>query len=257
MKTNLLPIYLREVRSLFYSPVAWLVLFAFYVLGGFFWVSPLSHYASYSLMLASGRMGGGQQMKLVDYLIAPYFGNLAVVFIFLLPLVSMRQLSEEKKSGTIEILFTWPFSDLDIVLGKWLASLTLLVAMLVPTLLNFVLIMDKAAMPWAVIASGMAGIFLVGACFLAVGLFTSSLTENQVVAAALSFGALLFLFILSWVEAETSGLTKELVGQLSIIGHLQSLTKGLLDLKDVSYFVLFTVLMLFGTLRVLESKKWR
>jgi ABC-2 type transport system permease protein len=257
MKTNLLPIYLREVRSLFYSPVAWLVLFAFYLLGGFFWVSPLMQYASYSLMLASGRMGGGQQMKLVDYLIAPYFGNLAVVFIFLLPLVSMRQFSEEKKSGTIEILFTWPFSDLDIVLGKWFASLTLLAAMLAPALLNFVLIADKTAVPWPVVASGFAGIFLVGACFLAVGLFTSSLTENQVVAAALSFGALLFLFILSWVEGLVSGLARDLVDQLSIVAHMHDLTKGLLDLKDVSYFVLFTLLMLFGTLRVLESKEWR
>lgn len=254
MKTNLLPIYLREVSSLFYSPVAWLVLFAFYLLGGFFWVSPLMQYASYSLIMASR---GGGEMHLVDYLIAPYFGNLAVTFIFLLPLVSMRQLSEEKKSGTIEILFTWPFSDLDIVLGKWFASLTLLAAMLAPAWLNFVLIADKTAVPWPVVASGFAGIFLVGACFLAVGLFTSSLTENQVVAAALSFGALLFLFILSWVEGLTSGLARDLVDQLSIIAHMHDLTKGLLDLKDVSYFVLFTLLMLFGTLRVLESKKWR
>jgi ABC-2 type transport system permease protein len=255
VKTNLLPIYLREVRSLFYSPVAWLVLFAFYLLGGFFWVSPLMQYASYSLIMAS--RGGGGEMKLVDYLIAPYFGNLAVTFIFLLPLISMRQLSEEKKSGTIEILFTWPFSDLDIVLGKWLASLTLLAAMLAPVLLNFALIADKTAVPWPVVASGLTGIFLVGACFLAVGLFTSSLTENQVVAAALSFGALLFLFILSWVEGLTTGLARDLVDQLSIIAHMHDLTKGLLNLKDVTYFVLFTLLMLFGTLRVLESKKWR
>lgn len=255
MKSNLLPIYLREVRSLFYSPVAWLVLFAFYLLGGFFWVAPLTQYASYSVMEAS--RGGGTEMKLVDFLIAPYFGNLAVTFIFLLPLVSMRQLSEEKKSGTIEILFTWPFSDLDIVLGKWFAGLTLLAAMLAPALLNFALIADKTAVPWPVVASGLAAIFMVGACFLAVGLFTSSLTENQVVAAALSFGALLLLFVLSWLESSTSGLVKDLVGQLSIISHFQDLIKGLLTLKDVSYFVLFTVLMLFSTLRVLESKKWR
>lgn len=254
MKTNLLPIYLRETRSLFYSPVAWLVLFAFYLLGGFFWVAPVTQYANYSVMLASR---GGGQMKLVDYLIAPYFGNVAVTFIFLLPLVSMRQLSEEKKSGTIETLFTWPFSDLDIVLGKWLASLTLLAAMLAPVTLNFALIADKTTVPWPVVASGLVGIFMVGACFLAVGLFTSALTENQVVAAALSFGALLFLFVLNWLQSSTSGVVRDLVGQLSIIGHLQDLTKGLVNLKDVSYFVLFTVFMLFGTLRVLESKKWR
>lgn len=253
MRTNLLPIYWREVRSLFYSPIAWIVLFAFYVLAGFFWVAPLTQYAAYSVMMA----GRGEPMKLVDYLIAPFLGNLTVTFIFLLPLVSMRQLSEEKKSGTIETLFTYPFSDLDIVLGKWLAGLTLLAAMLLPLLLDFALIADKAAVPWAVVASGLAGIFLVGASFLAVGLFTSSLTENQVVAAALGFGALLFLFVLNWLSSSLSGGLRDLVGQLSIIAHMQDLTKGLLGLKDVTYFILFTAFMLFCTLRVLEGKKWR
>jgi ABC-2 type transport system permease protein len=255
VKTNILPIYLREVRSIFYSPVAWLVLFAYYLLGGFFWVAPVMQYAQYSMMQAARNTGA--DMKLVDYLIAPYFGNVSVTFIFLLPLVSMRQLSEEKKSGTIEILFTWPFSDLDIVLGKWFASLTLLAAMLAPSLINFLMIADKTTLPWAVVASGFTGIFLLGACYLSVGLFTSSLTENQVVAAALSFGALLFLFVLSWIENDASGPVKDLVGQLSILGHMQDLTKGLVNVKDVTYFILFTVLMLFGTLRVLESKKWR
>jgi len=254
VKTNILPMYLRELKAIFYSPVAWIVLFIYYILGGFFWVAPVLNYARYSVMMASR---GGGEMKLVEYLIAPYFGNVVVTFIFLLPLVSMRQFSEEKKSGTIETLFTWPFSDLDIVLGKWFASLTLLGAMLAPTFLNFALIADKTALPWAVVASGFFGIFLVGACYLAVGLFTSALTENQVIAAALSFGALLLLFVLSWVENETSGAVKDLVGQLSIISHLQDLTKGLVNLKDITYFILFTVLMLFGTLRVLESKKWR
>ena len=256
MKTNILPMYLRELRAIFYSPVAWIVLFAYYLLAGYFWVALEGHYAYYSIMMAS-RGGGGQEMKLADYLIEPYFGNVTVTFLFLLPLVSMRQLSEEKKSGTIEILFTWPFSDLDIVLGKWFASLTLLAAMLVPTLIDFLLIADKAAVPWAVVASGYTGIFLVGACYLAVGLFTSSLTENQVVAAALSFGALLLLFVINWIEPNTSGAVKALIGQLSITGHSQDLTKGLVNLKDIVYFILFTVLMLFGTLRVLESKKWR
>jgi ABC-2 type transport system permease protein len=255
VKTNIFPIYQREVRAIFYSPVAWIALFGYYLLGGFFWVAPVMKYAFYSMMSAARHSGG--EMKLVDYLIAPYFVNVVITFIFLLPLVSMRQFSEEKKSGTIEILFTWPFSDLDIVLGKWFASLTLLAAMLVPSLINFALISDKTTIPWLVVACGFSGLFMVGACFLAVGLFTSSLTENQIIAAVFSFGTLLFLFILNWVEGQTSGFVKDLVGQLSIQGHLQDMAKGLVNLRDVSFFVLFTALMLFGTLRVLESKKWR
>lgn len=253
MKTNIAPIYLRELKGIFYSPVAWLVLFAFYLLAGYFWAASVTAYASYSYMAA----GRGAEMKLMEYLVSPYFGNVTVIFIFLLPLVSMRLFSEEKKTGTIETLFTMPFSDLDIVLGKWLASVTLLAAMLLPTLLFPLLIADKTVMPWAVVASGFGGLFLLGGCFLAVGLFTSALTENQVVAAALGFGSLLFLFILGWMSSELSGAPKALLEQLAIMNHFQDLSKGVLNLKDLSYFVLFTVLMLFGALRVLESKKWR
>jgi ABC-2 type transport system permease protein len=254
MKSNITPIYLRELKAIFYSPVAWLVLFAFYLLAGYFWAASVTAYASYSYMSA-GR--GGGDMRLMDYLISPYLGNLTVIFIFLLPLVSMRLLSEEKKTGTIESLFTWPFSDLDIVLGKWFASLTLLAAMLLPLLLFPLLIADKCAMPWAVVAAGFGGLFLLGGAFLAVGLFTSALTENQVIAAALGFGSLLFLFILGWMSNEVSGAPKALLEQLAIMNHFQNMSKGVLNLKDVSYFIFFTVLMLFGALRVLESKKWR
>lgn len=253
MKSNILPIYLRELKSIFYSPVAWLVLFAFYLLGGYFWAASVTAYANYSVMMA----GRGGQMKLVDYLIAPYSGNVTVTFIFLLPLVSMRLLSEEKKSGTIETLFTLPFSDLDILLGKWFASLSLLAAMLIPTLIFPLIIADKTVMPWAVVFSGFGGLFLLGACFLAVGLFASALTENQVIAAALGFGSILFLFILGWMGGQTSGWLKTLLDQVAIMNHFQDMAKGLINLKDISYFTLFTVLMLFGTLRVLESKKWR
>lgn len=255
MKTNILPIYLRELKALFYSPVAWLVLFAFFLLGGYFWAASVTGYANYSMM--AGMRGGGGDMKIVDYLIAPFFGNVTVTFIFLLPLVSMRLLSEEKKSGTFELLFTYPFSDLDIVLGKWFATLTLLAAMLIPTLCFPALIADKTSLPWAVILSGLAGLFLVGACFLAAGLFTSALTENQVIAAALGFGSILFLFIMGWMSGEASGWIKSVLEQVAIMSHFQDLTKGVINLKDISYFILFTVLLLFGTLRVLESKKWR
>ncbi len=103
----------------------------------------------------------------------------------------------------------------------------------------------------------MLGLFLVGAGYLAAGLFFSSLTENQIVAAALSFGSLLFLFVLGWMESLSSGWVKDLVANLTILNHFQGLTKGVINLKDLSYFIFFTFFCLFGTLRVLESKQWR
>src|SRR5258708_30902200 len=141
MKTNILPIYFRELKSIFYSTVAYMVLFAFYLLGGYFFASVVTAYANYSMMSA-GR--GGGDMKLMEYLVVPYMGNVAVTFIFILPLISMRAFSEEKKSGTIETLFTLPFSDLDILLGKYFATLSLLLAMLLPVYLLPLLIADKA-----------------------------------------------------------------------------------------------------------------
>ncbi len=258
MKTNILPIYNRELKSIFYSPVAYLVLFAFYLLASFFWYTSLAWYAKASMEAAAmAQFRGGQEMHLGEMLIAPFYGNVTVTFLLLLPLISMRQLSEEKKMGTIEILFTYPFSDLDVVLGKWLASLTLLAALLAPTLLFPLLIADKAALPWGIILNGMAGLFLVGASCLAVGLFFSALSENQIVAAALSFGSLLFLFVLGWLESLTSGTVKSLLGNLALLNHFQGMAKGLISLKDLSYFFFLSFFCLFGTLRVLESKQWR
>ena len=255
MSSNITPIYLKELKSIFYSPVAYLVLFAFYLLSGYFWAASVTAYSQYSFMMA-GR-GGGGEMKLVDYLIAPYFGNVVVTFIFLLPLVGMRSFSEEKKTGTFEVLFTYPFSDLDILLGKYFAALTLLGAMLLPLFLQPLLIADKAALPWGTLLTGLGGLFMVGACFLAAGLLTSALTENQVIAAALGFGSILFLFILGWMEGQASGVTKDLLQGLSVISHFQDLSKGVVNLKDILYFFFFTGFSLFTTLRVLESKKWR
>ncbi len=253
MKTNILPIYMREIRSLFLSPVAWLVLAAFLLLTGYFWSAGVSAYAQYSFNMARQ----GTPMRLTEWLIAPFLGNVTVTFVFLLPLLSMRAFSEEKKTGTIETLFTLPFTDLDIVLGKWFASLTLLGVMLAVALVFPLSIMDKTHLHWPVILVGYAGVFMVGAAFLSVGMFTSSFTENQVVAAALGFGSTLLLFVLGWMQSQATGWSRDLIDQLSLLSHFQDLTKGVIHVRDLSYFVLFCTLCLFGTLRVLESKKWR
>jgi ABC-2 type transport system permease protein len=254
MKTNILPIYFRELKSIFFSPVAYLVLFAFYLLGGYFFASVVTAYSNYSMM-AAGR--GGGDMKLMEYLFVPYMGNVAVTFIFILPLISMRAFSEEKKSGTIETLFTLPFTDVDILLGKYLATLTLLLAMLAPLYLFPLLIADKAAVHWPAVLSGYFGLFLVGATFVSVGIFTSAMTENQVISAALGFGAILLLFVLGWMESSASGFYKDLLQNLAIMSHFQDMSKGLVNLKDIVYFILFSAFCLFATLRILESKKWR
>ncbi len=253
MKSNIMPVYLRELRSLFYSPIAYLVLFAFFFLSAYFWGSSVGLYADYSVRMARR----GADLKLMEYLFSPYLGNVVVTFIFLLPLISMRGFAEEKRQGTIETLFTLPLSDLDILLGKYFAQLTLLAIMLLPVALFPFSLADKVSIHWPTLVVGFAGVYLTGAMFLAAGLFTSALTENQVIAAALGFGATLFFFLLGWVESMVPGPLKSIVNQVSVMGHLQELTRGLVQVKDLSYFLLAIFAALFCTLRVLESKKWR
>jgi ABC-2 type transport system permease protein len=132
-----------------------------------------------------------------------------------------------------------------------------LATLLLPLLLFPALVADKTVLPWPVVLSGLFGLFLVGASYLAAGLFFSSLTENQIVAAALSFGSLLFLFVIGWLETQASGWAKSLIENLTLLNHFQGLTKGVISLKDLTYFIFFTIFCLFGTLRVLESKQWR
>lgn len=254
MKSNILPVYFRELKSIFYSPVAYLVLFAFYMLSSWFWMSIVSYFAQMSAMMMQQQRGGG--VRLSD-MFSAFYGNTAVTFIFLLPLVSMRLFSEEKKSGTIEMLFTYPLSDLDILLGKFFASLTLLAVMIAPLIILPLGISSSTTLHWPSVAVGFGGLFLLGGSFLALSLFTSALTENQVVAAALGFGSLLLLFVMGWMEGNTSGFLRELLTQLSVMNHFQDMAKGVINLKDLSYFALLIFISLFATLRVLESKKWR
>jgi ABC-2 type transport system permease protein len=256
MKTNLTPIFLREIRTLFWSPIAYLVLGVFTFISSFFWASVVAAYSQYSInMMQRGQMQGG--MKLMEWLFAPFWGNLMITFLFLLPLVSMRAFSEEKNRGTIEMLFTYPFSDLDILLGKYLAQLAFAGVMLATCLLAPVSVLGLTQPQWWVIFSGLLGLFLVMASFLALGTLTSALSENQVVAAALGFGALLLLFVINWASQSVGGTLGTVLTELAVSSHFESLAKGLINLKDLSYFIFFIAFCLFTTLRVLESKKWR
>lgn len=257
MKTNIYPVYLRELKSLFFSPIAYIVLFMFALLAGYFFSSVTQFYSNYSMQaMAQQRYGQAQPMKLMEYLFTPYLGNLAVTFLFLLPLVSMRFFSEEKKSGTIELLFTYPLSDLDILLGKYLAGVTFVASLVLVAAFYPLLLADLAPIQWGTLLLGLFGLGLVGSAFLALGTFTSTLSENQVIAASLGFGSLLLLFVLDWV-AKSAGALGGFLGQLSVMGHFNEMPRGNLNLSDLSYFIIFIAFCLFGTLRILESKKWR
>jgi len=253
---NCWAIYRREMQSLFISPIAYVVLVAFAVLGGWFFYSICAYFNLISVQsMQNPYMTGG--LNLTQGVARPLFHNLSVILLFLMPLVTMRLLAEEKKSGTIELLFTYPVRDAEAVLAKFGAALTVLAAMLALSLV-YVLLMAVIGDPEpGPLVAMYLGVFLMGAAFLALGLWVSSLTENQIVAGAVSFGALLFFYVLGWAASFAGEGLGKLTNQLSLLDHIENFTKGVIDTADVTYYLVFAAFFLFLTLRSLESRRWR
>ncbi len=169
----------------------------------------------------------------------------------------MRLFSEEKKTGTIELLLTYPVRDIEVVIGKFLACFVVIAVMILLTATFPILLMivgEPEVMP---IITGYFGLLLLGAAFMSLGIFTSSLTENQIVSASISLGILFFFWLMSYSAAFVSAGFGQIITYLSINEHIASLAKGVLDTEDIIYYLCFTLFFLFLTLRSLESKRWR
>jgi ABC-2 type transport system permease protein len=198
----------------------------------------------------------GRDLNVTDAVLRPLFANLSVILLLLMPLVTMRLFAEERRSGTIELLLTYPVRDGAVLIGKYLAALSLYATMIAGTLLYPVLLAYFARVEWGPLLTGYVGLMLMGAMFLAVGLFASSLTENQIVAAIVTFGVLLMFWIIGWTAEFAASPYGAVLTHLSILEHNDTFAKGVLDTKDILYYLDFTALALFLTLRSLESRRW-
>jgi ABC-2 type transport system permease protein len=172
-------------------------------------------------------------------------------------MLTMRLFAEEKRSGTMELLLTYPLRDGEILAGKFLAALTLYAGILVLTLSYPITVYWFTRIEWGAVLTGYLGLLLLGGAFLAIGLFVSSTTENQIVAGFGTFGALLTLWLLGWFADSAQGVLRTVIQQGAIIEHMESFAKGVIDTKDLVYYLSVTVFALFLTLRSLESKRWR
>lgn len=202
----------------------------------------------------SGQSG---PMNVNEMVIAPLFSNIAVIGLFLIPLISMRLFAEEKRQGTIELLVTSPVHDIEIIFGKWLASLIMYCALLAVLAADFSFLFLYGNPDWKPVATGFLGVVLQGACLLAFGAFISTLTRNQIVAGAVGFALALVLWILNWTTSFGNSLTVQVLNYLSIVSHMDSFSKGVIDTKDLVYYISMTFLGLFLTARSLESMRWR
>jgi ABC-2 type transport system permease protein len=251
------PIYKKELRLYFTSPVAWVILTIFLAIAGFFFYAIFGNFTRVSMQMAMNPQGG-RDLNVSDAVLRPLFANLSVILLLVMPLVTMRLFSEERRSGTIELLLTYPVRDGAVLIGKYLASLTLYATMIAATLAYpaLIVVIARANVEWGPLLTGYVGLLLMGAMFLAVGLFASSLTENQIVAAVVTFGVLLIFWIIGWVAEFATGTMGAVLTHLSILEHNDTFAKGVLDTKDIIYYLNFTILALFLTLRSLESRRW-
>jgi ABC-2 type transport system permease protein len=241
--------------SYFVSPIAWVLLGIFAVLSGFF-----TYIISASFVRASleGQMSGQpMQMNVNEQVIAPLFSNIAVVGLFLIPLISMRLFAEEKRQGTIELLVTSPVRDMEIVIGKWLSAVLMYGSLLLVLLLDYAFLFIYGNPDWKPVATGFLGILLQGACLLALGTFISTLTKNQIVAGAVGFALALVLWILNWTTSFGNSDSVQVLNYLSIVSHMDSFSRGVIDTKDLVYYLSMIFLGLFLTSRSLESLRWR
>ena len=196
-------------------------------------------------------------LNLNEQVIRPLVSNVSVIGLFLIPMITMRLFAEEKRTGTIELLATSPVRDFEVILGKWLAAVLLYATMLLLTLINLAWLFRYGNPDWKPLAVAYLGLLLQAGALLAIGTFISTLTKNQIIAGAATFGVCLLLWVLEWVSGYESATYARVMAYLSVLTHFESFAKGLLSLKDAVYYVSAIFLGLFLTARSIESLRWR
>lgn len=248
----------KDLASYFHSWVGVLLCFFFFIIAGLFFSLLVLSYAKFSLDAARQAFEGVEGMGLTRFVFGSFFINLALIMIFLVPLLSMRAFAEERRSQTLELLFTYPLSDFEIVWGKFLGLVWFFELLMVPTA-GYLLVIHKLGgqWDWWPIAIGYLGFWLLGNAYLSLGLFISSISESPIVSAVITFGILIIFWILDWAVGVSDGALTHLLGAISPLTHYRDFTVGVLDLSHLAYFVFFIFYFQFLTLRSIETRNWK
>ena len=253
--TNTLTIAKKDFKGYFSSPIAYVIMSVFSFIMGYMFFSILNAYVSNSMRFEQMRMGKGP--NLTDHMLRPLFGNLNVVFLFLIPYITMRLFAEERKNNTIELLFTAPVRWSEIILGKYLSAFGFVLVLLALTIPFPLALMAATSPDWSVVGLCYLGTACMLGIYVAVGMWCSSLTENQIVAGGLTFGIILFFWIIKWASLNASPFMGDLLGYLSIIDHFEDFSRGIFNSKDLVFYFSAIGLWLFLTYKSLESYSWR
>jgi len=252
---NTLAIAHKELRAYFASPIAYVIIGGFAFLYGYFYIAILSFFVRQSMQML--QMGGPPTANINEMMIRPLMQNVTVLVLFVMPMITMRTYSEEKRSGTIELLLTSPLTDLQIVLGKFLGAMALYGVMLAVTLIHVAILFIYGNPEWKPIATAYLGLLLLGGSFISLGLFISSLTKNQIVAAMMTFAVFLFLWIITWIGQVSGPTVSGITTYLSIIDHGEDFWKGVIDTTHLIYYLSFITFGLFLTVKSVDSERWR
>jgi ABC-2 type transport system permease protein len=238
--------YSRELRAYFFSPLAYVVLFFFLVVNGVIFSAIISS-------LSDPRSPASPPLAFF------FSGVLFWILILLItPVLTMRLISEELRSGSVEVLMTAPITEGQVVAGKYLAVLTFYASLWAPTLAYAGILAYNAKVDWGPVAAGYLGILGIGALLLSIGTFASAMTKSQLVAAFVTIALVLLLFVLGLVEnLFTSEIVKQALGYVNLVGHMEDFAKGIVDTRRLVFYASASWFFLFLASRALEDKKWR
>ena len=253
---NILIICRKELKGYFASPIAYLLMAFFALIFGFFFYSATRFLLMQTLQ--AQMMGRGMPpMDLNEWIIRPLLMNASVVALFLIPMITMRLFAEEKRSGTIELLLTSPIRDAEIIIGKWLAAVLMYAGILLFSGINILMLFSYGKPDWKPILVGYLGLILQGGRLLAIGTFISTTTRNQIIAGGVTFFVCLLLWLLSWFTAFDTAGAASVINYLSIVTHMENFQKGVIDSKDIVFYLSMIFFALFMTSRAMESLRWR
>lgn len=252
---SVLAIARRELDQYFATPLGWVFVCGFVLISGFFFALMTTDYSMQATSAAFSPYG--ESMDVNDWLVAPYFANNAVILLLLCPALSMRLFAEERKQRSLELLLSSPLKSWQIVLGKYLGACGFLTVLLAATLHTVVILFWLGDPDPGIVAANYLGTLLLAASFVAVGMLASSFTENQLIALAISFGLLLGLWVLSWADAIAPDSWGGVLAHVSMLTHMEQLSKGLLHVEDAVYYVTFIGFFLFATWQRVEAWRWQ
>ena len=252
--SNILAIAQKELKSYFASPIAYVIIGFFALVFGYFYIVSINVFLQVAMQMG---VPGQGQVNVNNMAIRPLLQNVSVVALFVLPLITMRTYAEEKRSGTIELLLTSPLTDFQIIMGKFIGAVSLYALMLAITLPHMAVLFIYGNPEWKPIVTGYLGLLLMGASFISMGLWISSLTRNQIVAGMITFAMFLLLWTINWAIDSAGPAMQKILTALSITDHFDDFSKGVIALRHLVYYLSFISFGLFLTAKSVDSERWR